>query len=114
MNTFTRELYRELSALRKKAESENEKAGKDGVRKPIPSNIMSNATPEAIEMAMRASESGRFIVSSSEQGAIDRLLNIGVRDRSVDNDIVLKGLSVKCTHQAGLPGPGIPVKFLEL
>lgn len=91
MNIFSSELNVQIGKQMRRAQEENEQQGKNGEFHPLPSPIMSNATPEAVEMSMAKAESGRFVILSTEQGAIDRILNIGVKDRATDNDIVLKG-----------------------
>ena len=91
LNIFTKVLQRGLGILKRDIIAENAKLSKSDVPHPLPSQILSNATPEAIEQAMEKACSGRFIIASSEQGAIDKVLNIGVKDRSTDSDLVLKG-----------------------
>ncbi|MGB1309970.1 MAG: DUF3987 domain-containing protein [Leucothrix sp.] len=91
LDTFMEKLQDGLIKIKKERKKNAE--DKEGAEPNLmpPTRVVTNGTPEGIETTMSAADSGRFILSSAEQGVINNLLNINVQGRAVDNDLVLKG-----------------------
>lgn len=81
-------IQRGLGIIIRDTIAENEKNKSDT---PVPMAVLSNSTPESLEKLMTIASSGRFVLASAEQGALEKILNMDVKDRSTDADIVLKG-----------------------
>lgn len=89
LNKFIKPLQTGLGEVNFKIYKFNQEADDDSKIPPV-SDVLTNGTAEGIEKKMTQTCSGRFIVSSAEQGAVNQILSID-GNRTTDKDLMLKG-----------------------